>query len=173
MIGLAPDGSAAADLELEQLGQRVHDRDADAVQTTGNLVAVLVELPARVQRGHHDFGRRALFRRVLVDGNAATIVVDRHAVVGVDDDVDLAAVAGERFVDRVVDDFVDEVMEAFGARRPDVHRRPFANRVEAFEDLDGTRVVRHEAPSLQPGPTACIRCTARTVFGGGHCATVG
>jgi hypothetical protein len=36
-------------------GERIDDRNADAVQTAGNLIGILVELTARVQLGHDDF----------------------------------------------------------------------------------------------------------------------
>ena len=46
--------SAAAHLHLERLGEGVHDRHADTVETARDLVRRLVELPARMQLGHHD-----------------------------------------------------------------------------------------------------------------------
>ncbi len=59
---------------LELLRQRVHDRHADAVQSARHLVAVLVELSAGVQHGHRELDTRHLFRRMDVDGNAASVV---------------------------------------------------------------------------------------------------
>ena len=50
--------------------------------------------------------------------------------------VDVLAEAGQRLVDRVVDDFVDEVVQPGRPGRPDVHRRPLPDGLEAFEDLD-------------------------------------
>ena len=61
LVGLGPDVAVAADLDVEALGQRVDDRDADAVQAAGDLVAAAVaELAAGVQDGEHDLDRRAL-----------------------------------------------------------------------------------------------------------------
>jgi hypothetical protein len=51
-------------------------------------------------------------------------------------DVDLIAVAGEGFVDGVVDDLVDEVMQTLRPGRADVHGGALAHRLEALEDLD-------------------------------------
>src|SRR3954452_22818864 len=48
---------------------------------------------------------------------------------------------GHRLIDRVVDDLVDEVMEASNAGGADVHAGPLADRLEAFEDLDVLGVV--------------------------------
>jgi hypothetical protein len=57
LVALRPDPSAAADLELEPLRQRVHHRHADAVQAPGNLVGGVLELAAGVEHGEHDFRR--------------------------------------------------------------------------------------------------------------------
>ena len=55
---LAVDLAVARDLGDEPLGERVHDRDADAVQAARDLVAVAAELPAGVQLGQDDLERR-------------------------------------------------------------------------------------------------------------------
>ena len=114
--------------------------DTDAVQAARHLVAVVVELAAGVQHREHDFGGRPA-ALVHVDGNAAAVVDDGDGVVDVDRDVDLGAETRQRFVDRVVDDLVHEMMEPGGSGRPDVHRRPLADRFEAFEDLDALGAV--------------------------------
>ena len=77
-----------------------------------------------VANGHH------------VDGNAAAIVDDRDGVVDVDDDVDLLCVSGERLVHGVVNYFVNKMVQPHLACRADVHGRPKANSLKAFEDLD-------------------------------------
>ena len=105
------------------------------MQTAGNLVAVVVELAAGVQHRQHDFGGR-LAARVQVDRNAAAVVDDGDRAVDVHRDVDLVAEAGQRLVDRVVDDFVDEMMQPGRPGRADVHRGPLADGLEAFENLD-------------------------------------
>ena len=64
----------APDAQKEPRRQRVDDRDADAVQSAGNLVGVLVEFPAGVQLGHDDLGRRHPFLVMDAGWNAASIV---------------------------------------------------------------------------------------------------
>ena len=140
LVRLVVDLAVAPDLEVEGFRERVDDRDTDAVEAARHLVAVVVELAAGMQHGEHDFGRGAA-ARVLVDGYAAPVVDDRHRIVDVERDVDLIAVAGESLVDRVVDDFVDEMVQPLRPGRADVHRRALADRLEAFEDLDFVRTV--------------------------------
>jgi hypothetical protein len=56
-------------------------------------------------------------------------------------DADLGTEPGQGLVDRVVDDFIDQMMEAGRSCRPDVHRRPLTNGFEPFEDLDALGAV--------------------------------
>ena len=117
---LLPDGAVAADFQLEPLGERVDAADADAVQAAGDLVGGVVELAAGVQHGHDDLGGgQALAIDVhFIDGDAAAVVGDGDGVVEVDDDLDGGGVAGQGFVDRVVDDLVDEMVQAHSPVEP-------------------------------------------------------
>ena len=139
----------AADLDREALGERVDDGDADAVQAAGDLVAAAVaELAAGVQHGQHDLDRRPALLLHDRDRDAAAVVGDGDRVVGVDRDVDRRREAGERLVDGVVDDLVDEVVQAALAGRADVHARAQADRLEALEDRDVLRVVVGARPRV-------------------------
>ena len=53
----------------------------------------------------------------------------------------LSAITRQGFVDGVVDDFVDEVMESDFAGRADVHGGALADRFHAAEDFDGVGIV--------------------------------
>ena len=133
--------AVALDPDLEQLGQRVDDRHADAVQSAGHLVAVLVELAAGVQHRQRELDAGHLLGRMHVDGNAASVVFDGDGVVVVDRDAHRVGVAGQRFIDRVVDDFRHEVVQPALGRRADVHAGTLANRLESLEDLNLSSVV--------------------------------
>ena len=102
----------------------------------------MIELSARVQHRHDDFGRRPILGLVHVDRHAAAVVLDGDRVVVVDDDVDVIAVPGERLVDGVVDDFVHHVVQARAVVRiADIHAGPLAHGFQALEDLDFVGVV--------------------------------
>ena len=142
MVFLLVLAAVAIDRQRQQVRQRVDDRDADAVQAAGNLVRVVVELAAGVQHGHDDFGRRTALLRLHVDRNAAAVVDDADRAVGVDRHDDVIAIAGQRLVDRIVDDLEHHVVQAGAVVGiADVHARALAHRVEALEDLDAAGVV--------------------------------
>ena len=78
-----------------------------------------------------------------VDGNTTTIILHHDRSIRVHRDRDMFRMTCHRFIDRVIDDFPDEVMESLFIRFSDIHPGTFANGFEAFEDLDLTGVVGH------------------------------
>ena len=138
---LAEDPALTVHLGFEQRGKGVHARDAHTVQTAGDLVAVLVELSPGMEHREHDFERRPAFLFMEIGRNAPSVVADGDRVVLVDDDVYIGAIPGERFVDGVVDDLVDEMVQPAHADVADVHGRPLAHRFEPFEHLNAGRRI--------------------------------
>src|SRR5262249_54863582 len=117
--------------------KRVHHRDADAVQTAGNLVGILIEFSAGVQLSHDNFGRRDAFALVDVGRDATAVVAHRARSVGIERHSYFGGKPGEGLIDGIVHYLIDHVVEAgtvIGVA--DVHARPLADRVEALEDLD-------------------------------------
>ena len=152
--GLAPQVAAVADLGVQVGRQRVDDRDADAVQATGHLVAAAAELAARVQHRQRHRQRGHVLPGCGVGGDAAAVVLDPDAAVGPQGDDDAVAVAGHRLVDRVVDDLPDEVVQAALTGRADVHAGPLADRFESLQHLDRGGVVVDAVGPLGGGSVA-------------------
>ncbi|MDR6304418.1 hypothetical protein GGQ85_002125 [Nitrobacter vulgaris] len=132
----------APDAQDQLAGERVDHRDADAVQPTGDLVGILIEFSAGVQLRHDDFSRGNAFTLVNVDGNAATVVAYGHRIVGVEDDLDGGGMSSQRFVDGVVDYFIDHMVQTGAVIGiADIHARPLAHGVEALENPDRFRAI--------------------------------
>ena len=104
------------------------------MQAAGRVVGAGAELAAGVQLGEDDLDAGQPGARLDVDGDPAAVVDDGDAAVGLQRDGDLAAVPAEGLVDGVVDDLPEAVHEAAGVGRPDVHRRPLADRLQTLED---------------------------------------
>jgi len=139
--------AVAPDFQVQLLRERIDHRDAHAVETAGNLVALVVELTAGVQHREHNFGCRPAVRHV-VDRDAPAVVDHGNRIVNVDRDVDLVAEAGQRLVYGVVDDLVDKVVQPGRTRGADVHGRPHADGLQALEHLDFVGTVVRIRPEL-------------------------
>ena len=105
-----------------------------------------------------------------VDGDATAIVDHGDGVVDVNDDLYPFRIARESFVDGVIYDFIDEVVQAHFTGRTDVHGGPKPYGLQAFQNFDvfaGVIAVvgdvvscksRHRVPSRDfrfSGPRRC------------------
>ena len=118
---MAVEFAAASDFDVHMVGEGVDAGYADAVETTGDLVGVLVELAACVEDRHDDFESGAVLFLVHVDRDATTIVLNGDGAVFVDSDLDMGAVSGHGLIDGVVYDLIDQVVESAFADVANVH----------------------------------------------------
>ena len=162
--------AVAPDAQVQALGQRVDDGNADAVKPAGNLVGVLVELTPGMELGHDDLGRRDAFLAVDVDRNAAAVVTHGDRSVAVQDHVDPVAVAGQRLVDGVVHHLVDHVVQAGAVVGiADIHARALAHGVEPAQHGDGAwrRKACRKARPMGHAPASVLAFGARSGSGTG------
>ena len=110
-VALPVNLASAANFQFQLARKGIDDRNADPVQATGNLIGVAVEFAARMQDGHDHFCRRFFLGGVHLDRDSAAVVLDRHRAVEMDDDRNLVAMAGQSFVDGVVDNFIDQMVQ--------------------------------------------------------------
>src|SRR5262245_48024532 len=78
---------------------------------------------------------------MLFDGDAAPVVADAEAAVHVDLDVNVPRVPGERFIDAVINQLINEMMQSLGAGVADVHTGPLTDVRGVAEDLHVLRSV--------------------------------
>ena len=104
------------------------------MQSAGDLIRIRIEFAAGVQHRHHDFRRRSLFLLVNVGRDTAAVIDDRNRIVHVDRYLDRIAVACEGLVNRIINNFVNQVMQTDVARRADIHRRTLADGVASFKN---------------------------------------
>ena len=106
------------------------------MQPSGDLVGVLVELSARMELGHDDFQSRHPLIFVVIHRNSATIILDTERSILVDDHIDFGRMSCHRFVDAVVNNLVDQVVQSSRTGTADVHSGSLANRLDTFEDFN-------------------------------------
>ena len=95
------------------------------MQAASHLVAGILaaELTAGVQHGIYDCDGRDAQLGLDVHGDAAAVIGNFDDITGFDRYFDMGAVPSQGFVDGVIDDLVDQVMQAGRAGRTMVGRR--------------------------------------------------
>ena len=127
------DGAAAGNLDLEPLGDGVDALGADAVGAAGEFIAALAVFAAGVEGGEDHLDAGDFVGGVDVDRDAAAVVADADGAVDVDVDLDAGAEVGEMFVDGVVEDFGNAVVEGPLVGAADIHAGLLADGFEALE----------------------------------------
>ena len=86
-----------------------------------------------MQDRQDDFRRGSPFFGMLVDRDAAAVIGDADRLVGMDRDRNIRAMTGQGFVDRVIDDLENHVMETGAVVGvADVHSGAFPDGFEAL-----------------------------------------
>ena len=137
---------ALVDLYFSPLAERVDALDTHAVQAARDLVSVAVKLASGMHLGQDDLNSgSAIDGGILmphgVNRHSAPVILDHATAVNADGHVDIGGVPGHDLIDRVVDAFVNEVVQTFWPRATDVHPRTFPDGFQALQDLDGARGV--------------------------------
>ena len=135
MIALIINFSVAEYLDREPSGKGVDNGHPHTVETAGNFVSAAAEFTAGVEHGESHFHGGSA-GAVEIHGNAAAVVQHGNAFVLMDGDKDLGAVAGQRFVNAVIDDLIDEMMKTAFAGIADVHTGANADRFQSFQNLN-------------------------------------
>ena len=111
------------------------------METAGIFVSALAELAAGVKIGEHQLDGRHLELRVHIDRNPAPVVTDGNRAIDVHGDVDLAAITGEVFVDRVIQHLENTMVQTAFIRVADIHAGAFSDGLETLELVDLGGVV--------------------------------
>jgi hypothetical protein len=126
----------------EPVGECVDNRNTDAMETPGNLVAFLVELAACMENGQHHFKGALPVLLHPVDRNTPSVVFHLERAVFIDYYGNTAAITGKRFIDRVVHDFIDKMVQPAGVCAANIHGRTLTDRGESFKNGNMGCIVR-------------------------------
>ena len=137
-IFLQMDLAFPVDLGDKAVREGVHAGHTDSVETTGDLVAVLVELTSGMKDGHDHLKGGAVLLWMHARRDASTVIRDPDRIVGEYGDVYLVAIACHRLVDTIIDDLIYQMVKPPLTDIADVHGGSFPHSLKAFQNLDTT-----------------------------------
>ena len=120
------------DLDLQPLAEGVDHAGAHPVESAGDLVAPAAELAPGVEHGKHHLQGRQPRLRLDIHRDAPPIVSDSDGIPLVDRDGNLRAVPGQRLVNGVIHNLIDQVVETGLTGRADIHPRPLPHGLQTL-----------------------------------------
>ena len=136
--------AVAADVDVHVFRAVLGGAEAEAVHAKGEFIAlalVVVVLAARVHLTENQLPVVALFLFVVVDGDAAAVILDLDGAIRKTGHGDFSAVTFARFIDGIGEDLKDRVLAAVDAVGAEDDRGAFAHAVGAFERGDAVVAV--------------------------------
>ena len=105
------------------------------MKAAGYFVSIAVKFTAGMKFGHHNLNCRYFMDRVNVNWNTTSVVLDRTRTIRMKNDFNYITMAIHSLINRVVNYLIDKMMKTCLACCTDVHCRPFAYGLEAFQNL--------------------------------------
>ncbi|MNL41801.1 hypothetical protein D3C87_1642250 [compost metagenome] len=97
------------------------------MQTTGNLISILVKFTTGVENCQYNLQSRFILFGVHSGGDTATVVFNGNGIIFLYRYIDGIAVTCHRLINGVVNNLPNQVVHPFEASVTDIHRRTFTN----------------------------------------------
>src|SRR3989304_10551408 len=91
------------------------------MQPARDFVASPAKFTARVQDGHNHFEGGSLHLRMEIDRDAAPVVSHGYTAVLVDRDIDAVTYSRQGFVDRIIHDLINQMVQRLDIGAAHVH----------------------------------------------------
>ena len=148
----------------QPFGQGIYNRRTNTVQTAGNFITATAEFTAGMQHGKYNFQRRLSGLCLDINRDTTTIVGDSNGITGIDGHSNIFTVSGQSFIDRVIHDLIDQVMQTGRGSRTDIHTGTFPHCFQTLQNLDLLRTVflcyfqfvRHTCPPCSEQPCSLL-----------------
>ena len=120
--------AVARDFNPELIGQGVHNRHADTVQTARCFIGLAREFTARVQGGQDDLkGRFVREFRMWVGWNTTPVIADKNGVVRSQFQFDPVGVSCDGLIHGVIENLGHQMMQGCIICAPDIHTGAASN----------------------------------------------
>jgi len=115
----------AANFQIKATRKSINHGYTDTMKTTGNLVGVAIEFTTSMEDGHNDFSGRLILACVQIHGNSPTVVFNCNGAVDMYKYKNFIAITRERFINRIIDYLINQMMQTHGTCGSNIHSRAF------------------------------------------------
>ena len=120
------------------IGKCVNTRNPNSVKTSRNFVRIFIKLTSGSNFGHYNLQCRFLFFLVKIDRNTTPIIHNFYGVSFFYRDSYRITISCQSLIDRVIHDFINQMVETSDPYITNVHRRTHTNVLHSFQCLNTT-----------------------------------
>ena len=102
------------------------------VQTTGNFITAITKFTTSVENSHNNFNCRLTFFFHHINRNTTTIIAYGNTVISVDDYANVVTESSQSFVDTVIDNFINQMMQTTSRGTANIHCGSFTYCFQTF-----------------------------------------
>jgi len=111
------------------------------VQSTGNLIGIMIKFSAGVENCHDDFNGGLLFAFMHINRNSTAIIPDCNTVVKMNCNINFACVTCKSFINTVINCFIYQMVETTRACISDIHTWAHSNSFKSFQDCYSVSII--------------------------------
>ena len=141
LVGLGIDPFIKMHKGFGPFRKSAHHGHAHTVKAAGHFVGFFIKLAPGVEPGHYQLQGADFLCRVDVHGNTPAVILHPDNIVPFQNNKDIVTEAHHGFVDRVINNFKYQMMEAVYARGTYVHAGTLAYRFQTFKNRDILRRI--------------------------------
>ena len=140
-ITLFVDLAVTVNLYHQPFRQGIDYRRTYAVQTAGNLISAAAEFTAGMKDGKYHLQSRHTFLLIDIYRDTTAVIHYGNGVIGMNFYCDFVAEASQCFVNGVIYDFINQMMQTLGTGGADIHTGTLSYSLQTFQDLDLTCII--------------------------------
>ena len=135
LISLLVDFSLVKNPDLQPLGEGVDDGCAHTVKTSGYFISSSAEFSSGMENGKHNLNGGDSRLMINSNGDSPAVIRHSHGIILMNRNLYMIAGTCKSLIDRIINNFINQMMQTSGRSGSDIHTGSFAYRFEAFQNL--------------------------------------
>gem|GEM_PF-3190118 len=128
--------SVFVDRNFQSFAQCIDDRSSDTMKTSRYLVCSFIEFSSCMKDSENSLQSGFSCFFMLINRNTSSIIMDSHRSVFIETGGDSGTMTSQRFIYRIIYNFLDKMMQTFGICGSDIHSWSHSDGFESFQNLN-------------------------------------
>ena len=112
--------------------QSCNNRNPNTMQPARNCISLIIKLTTSMKLRNNNFHSRPLINWMHINRHSSPIVLDTHRTILINRNPNLFPRTSHMLINRIVNDFVNTMMQTILISRPNIHPRSFTHSLKSL-----------------------------------------